>query len=94
MATAKTTRIKRYKPNGTHYRKLAGDYPRFFIREDGSVDELTHQERALLQFRRCLPEDLRPEYDKILRSDGGPIEVRVAEFDAKLAPRRAELVGW
>ncbi|MGH8074949.1 MAG: hypothetical protein ACREO4_12925 [Lysobacter sp.] len=71
------------------YKRLAADYPHFMINEDGSVEELTHQERAILQFYRRLPADLRPEMTKAMTCDGRSFEDRLAEFSTKL-----ESAGW
>lgn len=85
---------RQLSPNGRVYKEMAGDYPRFVMHPDGTLDELTHQERAFLQFFRCLPADLRPEFSRAMTDDGHPIKERLAEFEAKLAPRRHELTGW
>lgn len=92
MNTQAIKRSRPLAPNGRVCKQLAGDYPRFVLLKDGSVDELTHQERAILNFRRALPDDLKPEFDNCLKRKGDAFKVGLAEFDAKLAPRRSEMV--
>lgn len=96
MATLQSTTKPRHRPlapNGRTYRLLAGDYPRFMLNDDGTVDWLTHEERAILQFYRRLPADLRPQMTKAMTDDGRPFEERLAEFGAAFEPRRAEIIG-
>lgn len=92
MATAPTaTRPRRRlrSPNSRVYQLLAGDYPHFMLNDDGSIEALTHQERAILQFWRQLPADLQPHMTKAMTDDGRPFTDRLAEFEEKL-----QMAGW
>ena len=70
--------------------------PRFVQWDDDNIEELTREEAAMLGFRRCLPDDLSKEFDKVLTDDGRPIRERLDAFMAKAGPRKDEIVaaGW
>src|SRR3546814_9902049 len=51
--------------------------PRFVVWEDDSAEELSREERAMIGFRRCLPDALKPEFDKLLADDGRPVGARL-----------------
>jgi len=55
-------RTRKWSPNGRNYKRLAGDAPLFVRWDDGTVEKLTQEERAMINFTRSLPEDLRKEY--------------------------------
>lgn len=87
------TRRRRLSPNGRVYRKLAGNFPHFILMEDGSVDQMTHEERAFLRFRRILPDDLRAELDAAFELDGDAKFAALKAFNMHCDARRAD-IAW
>lgn len=69
------------------------DSPMYLVEEDGDITELTREESGMLRFRRCLPDDLQPEFDKVFVDDGRPFATRLADFEAKAKPRSREFTG-
>lgn len=97
MATAAAETKPRRRviaPNGRIAKEMAGDFPRYLVGPGGEVVDLSHAERAMLRFRRLLPSDLTDEFDACLKLKGKAFFDGLKMFEAKLAPRRDELVGW
>ena len=97
MATALATRkprIRPISPNGPMAKDLAGDFPRYMVGPGDEITELSYFERAMLRFTRALPADLCADFDACLQLRGDAYFEALKAFQAKLAPRRNELVGW
>jgi len=76
--------------------KLPKVCPRFFVNADDSIEELSREEMALLGFRRCLPDGLNREFDKVFEDDGRPFSARLKAFMEKAEPHREQIIasGW
>lgn len=94
VTQAKPKRLRRISLNGRIVKKMAGNFPLFIQRDDGTLDELTNAQRALLRFYRALPDDLRPQFLDCFKNQGVDLEANLRAFQAKLEPRKSELKDW